>query len=42
MAESLGRTVPASRYSADMSLHGLLGSDKVVKKHERKFLKKWK
>jgi betaine-homocysteine S-methyltransferase len=42
MAEALGRSVPASRYSPDMSQHGLLGDKKVVKKHERKFLKKWK
>jgi betaine-homocysteine S-methyltransferase len=42
MAEALGRTVPASRYSPDMSQHGMLGTDKVVKKHEKVFLKKWK
>ncbi len=42
MAEALGRTVPASQYSPDMSQHGLLGDDTVVKKHEKKFLKKWK
>ena len=42
MAEALGRTVPASKYSPDMSLHGLLGDKKVVKKHEKQFLKKWK
>lgn len=42
MAEALGRTVPASRYSPDMSQHGLLGSKKVVGEHEQKFLKKWK
>lgn len=39
MAEILGRTVPASRYSPDMSQHGLLGN--VVKNHEKKFLEKW-
>jgi betaine-homocysteine S-methyltransferase len=27
MAEALGRTPPASRYSADMSKHAYLGSD---------------
>jgi hypothetical protein len=27
MAEALGRTVPASRYSPDLSLHPVLGSD---------------
>lgn len=42
MAESLGRTVPASKYSPDMSLHGLLGNGNVVKSHEKKFLKQWK
>jgi betaine-homocysteine S-methyltransferase len=42
MAEALGRVVPASKYSPDMSQHGLLGDGKVVKKHEKKFLKKWK
>jgi betaine-homocysteine S-methyltransferase len=42
MAESLGRTVPASRYSPDMSQHGMLGSAKIAKTHEREFLKKWK
>ncbi|MGH7204416.1 MAG: homocysteine S-methyltransferase family protein [Candidatus Levyibacteriota bacterium] len=42
MAEALGRTVPASRYSADMSQHGLFGSEKVVNKHEKKFTKKYK
>lgn len=42
MAEALGRTVPASRYSPDLSQHSLLGSEKFVKKHEKKFLKKWK
>jgi betaine-homocysteine S-methyltransferase len=42
MAEALGRTVPASQYSPDMSQHGLLGNENVVKKHEKKYLKKWK
>jgi betaine-homocysteine S-methyltransferase len=35
MAEALGRTVPASRYSPDLSLHPILGDD--VKEKERKF-----
>jgi betaine-homocysteine S-methyltransferase len=35
MAEALGRTVPASRYSPDLSLHPILGED--VKQKERKF-----
>jgi betaine-homocysteine S-methyltransferase len=39
MAESLGRTVPASRYSPDLSLHPILGDN--VQKRERKF-QNWK
>jgi len=39
MAESLGRTVPASRYSPDLSLHPILGDN--VQKKERKF-QNWK
>jgi betaine-homocysteine S-methyltransferase len=35
MAEALGRTVPASRYSPDLSLHPILGED--VKEKERRF-----
>jgi betaine-homocysteine S-methyltransferase len=35
MAESLGRTVPASRYSPDLSLHPILGDN--VQRKERKF-----
>jgi betaine-homocysteine S-methyltransferase len=42
MAEALNKVVPASKYSPDMTQHGLLGSDNVVKKYEKKFLKKWK
>jgi betaine-homocysteine S-methyltransferase len=42
MAEALGRTVPASKYSPDMSQHGILGDGDVVKSHEKEFLKKWK
>lgn len=42
MAEALGRTVPASKYSPDMSQHGLLGDEIVVKKNEKEFLKLWK
>src|SRR5947209_17391832 len=34
MAESLGRTVPASRYSPDLSLHPILG-DKVQEKEKK-------
>jgi betaine-homocysteine S-methyltransferase len=39
MAEALGRTVPASRYSADMSQHPMLGSS--VQERDRAFLKDW-
>jgi betaine-homocysteine S-methyltransferase len=31
MAEALGRTPPASRYSADMSKHAYLGTDETIK-----------
>jgi len=33
MAEALGRTPPASRYSADMSKHAFLGSDAKLLEH---------
>ncbi len=42
MAESLGRVTLASKYSPDMSQHGMFGSKKVVSRHEAKFLKHWK
>lgn len=42
MAEALGRTVPSSRYSPDMSRHGLLGLNDIVRAHEKQFLKQWK
>jgi betaine-homocysteine S-methyltransferase len=42
MAEALGRVVPASKYSPDMSQHGLFGDDKIVRNHEKKFQKKKK
>ncbi len=42
MAEALGRTVPASRYSPDLSQHGMLGKKQVVQKHEAEFLRQWK
>ncbi len=42
MAEALGRIVPASRYSPDMTQHGILGANKVVRQHEKAFLGKWK
>jgi betaine-homocysteine S-methyltransferase len=36
MAEALGRTVPASRYSPDLSLHPVLGEN--VKERDRRFV----
>jgi betaine-homocysteine S-methyltransferase len=40
MAEALGRTVPASRYSPDMSLHPALGTQVV--ETEMPFLQDWR
>jgi betaine-homocysteine S-methyltransferase len=40
MAEALGRTVPASRYSAEMDLHPMLGTN--VQEKDRPYLKDWK
>jgi betaine-homocysteine S-methyltransferase len=40
MAEALGRTVPASEVSPDMSLHPMLGSR--VKERDEAYLKAWK
>ena len=37
MAEALGRTPPASRYSPDMSKHAFLGSDRRLKDHNRSY-----
>jgi betaine-homocysteine S-methyltransferase len=42
IAEALGRKPAASRYSPDLSQHGLLGSEAVVKPHEKQFLQLWK
>jgi betaine-homocysteine S-methyltransferase len=42
MAEALGRTVPSSRYTADLSKHGMLGSSDVVKKHQVAFSNQWR
>lgn len=42
MAEALGRTPPASRYSPDFTRHGLLGNGEIVKPYERQFLTQWK
>jgi betaine-homocysteine S-methyltransferase len=39
MAEALGREVPASRYSPDMSLHPALGAK--VKERDKPYLKDW-
>ena len=40
MAEALGRTVPASRYSPNMSLHPMLGTR--VQERDQAFLDDWK
>ena len=37
MAEALGRTPPASRYSADMSKHAFLGSDPTLKEQNLEY-----
>ena len=37
MAEALGRTPPASRYSPDMSRHAFLGSDPSLKTHNQAY-----
>ena len=37
MAEALGRTPPASRYSADMSKHAFLGTDAKLKDENRAY-----
>jgi hypothetical protein len=37
MAEALGRTVPASKYSPDMSQHYIIGSGEYAKKHEEEY-----
>lgn len=42
VAEALGRKPEASQYSADMSRHGLLGSEETVQAYEKQFLKLWK
>ncbi|MGU9950923.1 MAG: homocysteine S-methyltransferase family protein [Gammaproteobacteria bacterium WSBS_2016_MAG_OTU1] len=39
IAERLGRTPAASRYSPDMSKHYALGSDKLLKKENQQFVK---
>lgn len=42
VAEALGRTPAASKYSADLSLHSLLGDETVVKANEKQYLAQWK
>jgi betaine-homocysteine S-methyltransferase len=37
MAEALGRTPPASRYSPDMSKHAFLGTDRKVREHNQSY-----
>lgn len=37
MAEALGRTPPASRYSADMSRHAFFGTDATLKPHNQEY-----
>jgi betaine-homocysteine S-methyltransferase len=37
VAEALGRTPPASRYSADMSKHAFLGTDGQLKAHNQAY-----
>jgi betaine-homocysteine S-methyltransferase len=39
MAEALGRTPPASRYSADMSKHAFMGTDPSIKKEYQEYAK---
>lgn len=41
MAETLGRTTLASKYSPDLSQHALIGSGKFVKESEKQFLAQW-
>jgi betaine-homocysteine S-methyltransferase len=37
MAEALGRTPPAGRYSPDMSKHYALGTDTRLKSHNKAY-----
>ena len=37
MAEALGRTPPASRYTADLSKHYALGTDATLQEPNRQF-----
>jgi betaine-homocysteine S-methyltransferase len=40
MAEALGRTTPASRYSPDLSQHALYGKGKFVRDSEKQYQKR--
>ncbi len=40
VAEALGRTPPASRYTADMSKHAFLGTDETLKQHNQDYAAK--
>ncbi len=40
LAEALGRTPPASRYTADMSKHAYFGTDAAVPKEYREYAPK--
>jgi len=40
LAEAIGRTPPASRYSADMSKHAFLGTDPVVRPEYQEFARR--
>ena len=40
LAEALGRTPPASRYTADMSKHAFLGTDERIKQQYREYAEK--
>ena len=40
VAEALGRTPPASRYTADMSKHAFLGTDARIKREYREYAEK--
>src|SRR5918998_2406791 len=37
MAEALGRTPPASRYSPDMTKHAFLGTNELLKAHNQAY-----
>ena len=37
MAEALGRTPPASHYSADMSKHAFFGTEESLRRHNQEY-----